>query len=107
MTTPSAADVAALLGDWPARGSGPLAAPPGGAAPAGGAGTPGTAAPPDSGPPRRAGTTGASGRRADRAATPPTMAGRLLGAAERGINFGISAPPAAAQLPKLAVSSAD
>ncbi|HZQ76745.1 MAG TPA: PLP-dependent aminotransferase family protein [Acidimicrobiia bacterium] len=37
----------------------------------------------------------------------PTMAGRLLGAAERGINFGISAPPAASGLPALAVTSTD
>ena len=37
----------------------------------------------------------------------PTMAGRLLGAAERGINFGLSAPPAASGLPALAVTSAD
>ncbi|HEV7861745.1 MAG TPA: PLP-dependent aminotransferase family protein, partial [Acidimicrobiia bacterium] len=38
---------------------------------------------------------------------PPTMAGRLLGAADRGINFGISAPPAASRLPALALTSAD
>ncbi|HEV8626688.1 MAG TPA: PLP-dependent aminotransferase family protein [Acidimicrobiia bacterium] len=37
----------------------------------------------------------------------PTMAARLLGAAERGINFGISAPPAASHLPGLSVSTAD
>jgi len=37
----------------------------------------------------------------------PTMAGRLLGAAERGINLGLSAPPAASDLPALAVTSAD
>jgi len=37
----------------------------------------------------------------------PTMAARLLGAAERGINFGISAPPAASQLPALTVTTAD
>jgi DNA-binding transcriptional MocR family regulator len=36
-----------------------------------------------------------------------TMAARLLGAAERGINFGISAPPSAAQLPPMAVTPAD
>ncbi|MCA1844104.1 MAG: PLP-dependent aminotransferase family protein, partial [Actinobacteria bacterium] len=36
-----------------------------------------------------------------------TMAARLLGTAERGINFGISAPPSAAQLPALLVTSAD
>ena len=36
-----------------------------------------------------------------------TMAARLLGAAERGINFGISAPPAASALPALNVTSAD
>ena len=42
-----------------------------------------------------------------RSVTSPTMAGRLLAAAERGINFGISAPPAASQLPALAVTSAD
>src|SRR5206468_8197069 len=42
-----------------------------------------------------------------RAVSMPTMAARLLGAAERGINFGISAPPAAAQLPALGVTSAD
>ncbi|MEW6476097.1 MAG: PLP-dependent aminotransferase family protein [Actinomycetota bacterium] len=35
------------------------------------------------------------------------MAARLLGAAERGINFGISAPPAASALPALGVTSAD
>jgi DNA-binding transcriptional MocR family regulator len=35
------------------------------------------------------------------------MAGRLLGAAERGINLGISAPPAASDLPALALASAD
>ena len=42
-----------------------------------------------------------------RPATGPTMAARLLEAAERGINFGISAPPAAGALPPLAVTSAD
>ncbi|HYH50636.1 MAG TPA: PLP-dependent aminotransferase family protein, partial [Acidimicrobiia bacterium] len=36
-----------------------------------------------------------------------TMAARLLRAAERGINFGISAPPAASALPALTVTSAD
>jgi DNA-binding transcriptional MocR family regulator len=132
---PSAADLAALLGDWPARGSGSLAArlafslrtriladllPAGSAL-----------------PPERtlaaalavsrstlvaafdllrmegllvsrqgSGTHVASGT-AVRPAAGPTMAARLLGAAERGINFGISAPPAAAQLPPLAVTSAD
>ena len=142
---PSAADLAALLGDWPARGSGSLGARlafalrariladllPGG-----------TVLPPErllaealavsrstlvsaldllrseglvtsrqgsatrvTGPPGLGddATTG----RAGRAATAPTMAARLLGAAERGINFGISAPPAAAQLPALGVTSAD
>ena len=37
----------------------------------------------------------------------PTMAAGLLRAAERGINFGISAPAAPARLPSLAVTSAD
>src|SRR5205085_1807451 len=35
------------------------------------------------------------------------MAARLLGAAGRGINLGISAPPAAGHLPALAVTTAD
>jgi len=37
----------------------------------------------------------------------PTMAARLLGSAERGINLGLSAPPAASDLPALAVTVAD
>src|SRR5581483_6758663 len=135
---PPAADVAALLGDWPARGSGSLATrlafslrsriladllP---------AGCP---LPPERslaralavsrstlvealellraeglvtsrhGSGHRVAELAGAHRRG--AADPPTMAGRLLGAAERGINFGISAPPAAAQLPALAVTSAD
>jgi DNA-binding transcriptional MocR family regulator len=49
----------------------------------------------------------ATSRRAGSAGPPPTMAARLLGAAERGINFGISAPPAASQLPALTLTSAD
>jgi len=149
MSSPSAADVAALLGDWAARGSGSLAArlafslrsriladllPAGTVLPperllaealavsrstlvaaldllrAEGlvssrqgsatrvAGPAGTGVPP-------ARTGGTQERRTGSA--PPTMAARLLGAAVRGINFGISAPPAAAQLPALAVTSAD
>jgi DNA-binding transcriptional MocR family regulator len=172
----SAADVAALLGDWPARGSGSLAArlafalrsriladllPSGTALPPErlladalavsrstlvaafdrlraeglivsrqGSGTRVAAIPPETGVPRSrtsatkerrsvAGTDAErrSGRRT--AAAPsaassagdrmsgPTMATRLLGAAERGINFGISAPPAASALPALSVTSAD
>jgi len=133
----SSTDVAALLGDWAARGSGSLATrlafslrtriladllPPG------------TTLPPErplaealavsrstlvaaldllraeglvssrrgsgtriTGPAPLAGPT----------ATATTMAARLLGAAERGINFGISAPPSAALLPALIVTSAD
>ena len=135
----SAADVAALLGDWPARGSGSLAArlafalrsriladllPPG------------TTLPPErllAGAlavsrstlvaafdhlrseglivsRQGSGTTitGAPGRVIEATKTPGlTMASRLLGAAERGINFGISAPPAASALPVLTVTSAD
>ena len=149
MSSPSAADVAALLGDWAARGSGSLAArlafslrsriladllPAGTVLPperllaealavsrstlvaaldllrAEGlvssrqgsatrvAGPAGTGVPP-------ARTGGTQERRTGSA--PPTMAARLLGAAVRGINFGISAPTAAAQLPALAVTSAD
>jgi DNA-binding transcriptional MocR family regulator len=134
----SPADLAALLGDWPARGSGSLAArlafalrsriladllPAGTVLPA-----------------ERllaetlavsrstlvaaldllradglvisrqgSGTVIASGVVAGAEAPKPglTMAARLLGAAERGINFGISAPPAASALPALAVTSAD
>jgi DNA-binding transcriptional MocR family regulator len=135
----SAGDVAALLGDWPARGSGSLASrlafalrsriladllPPGATL-----------------PPERhlaaalavsrstlvaafdhlrsegliisrqgSGTTiaGTLNRAVEATNTPGlTMAARLLGAAERGINFGISAPPAAAALPVLSVTSAD
>jgi len=138
MTSPvSAPDVAALLGDWAARGSGSLAArlafalrsriladllPPG------------TALPPER-PMAEAlavsrstlvaaldllraeglissrqgsGTriTGAA-RPGDAPASSTTMAARLLGAAERGINFGISAPPAASHLPALTVTTAD
>jgi len=128
-------DIAGLLGDWPARGSGSLAARlafslrsriladllPAGATL----------------PPERALASALAVSRATlvaaldllrseglvvsrqgsatrvaslgpgRAATGPTMAARLLGAAERGINFGISAPPAAAALPPLAVTSED
>ena len=134
--SPSAAEVAALLGDWPARGSGSLAARLAFSLrsriladllPAG------TALPPErllaealavsratlvsaldllrseglvtsrqGSATRVAGPPGAG-----RGAPAPTMAARLLGAAERGINFGISAPPAASQLPALAVTSAD
>jgi len=139
LAPPSAADIAGLLGDWSARGSGSLAArlafalrsriladllPAGTAFPAErlladalavsrstlvaaldllraeglvtsrqGSGTRVAGAGP--GVPGRAG------------AGPPTMAGRLLGAAGRGINLGISAPPAASDLPALAVTSAD
>src|SRR4051794_22889414 len=135
MTTPSAADVAALLGDWPARGSGSLSARLAFSLrsriladllPAG------TTLPPErllaralavsrstlvaaldllraeglltsrQGSATRV-TTGAG----DRNSAPLTMAGRLLGAAERGINFGLSAPPAAGYLPPLAVTSGD
>jgi DNA-binding transcriptional MocR family regulator len=138
MRSPSAPDVAALLGDWPARGSGSLASRLAFSfrsriladlLPAG------TVLPPErlladalavsrstlvaaldllraeglvvsrqgsgtriAGPPARA--TGQPGGG-------PTMAARLLGTAERGINLGISAPPAAVHLPALAVTSAD
>lgn len=52
--------------------------------------------------------TGAPDRAVEPTKTPGlTMASRLLGAAERGINFGISAPPAASALPVLSVTSAD
>jgi DNA-binding transcriptional MocR family regulator len=132
---PSPADIAALLGDWPARGTGSLAARlafslrsriladllPAGCAL----------------PPERLLAAGlavsrstlvtaldvlraegllvsrqGSGTRVSalgpaRQANGPTMAARLLEAAERGINLGISAPPAAAALPPLAVTSAD
>jgi len=137
-TDSSAAGVAALLGDWPARGSGSLAArlafslrsriladllPAGSIL-----------------PPERAladalavsrstlvaafdllrsegllvsrqgsatRVAGPAVRSANGERRGPTMAARLLGAAERGINFGISAPPSAAQLPPMAVTSAD
>ena len=164
----SAADVAALLGDWPARGSGSLAArlafalrsriladllPPGTTLPPErllaealavsrstlvaafdflrseglivsrqGSGTRVAGVLPETGvlpsrtsateerrsiarpdTERRAGRGAGSGGRV----SGPTMASRLLGAAERGINFGISAPPAASALPVLSVTSAD
>jgi len=142
------ADVAALLGDWPARGSGSLATrlafslrsrilagllPPGATLPPErrlaqalavsrstlvaaldllrseglvtsrqGSGTL------VSGPRPDPASDWPPGPRAQgREAAAPTMAARLLGAAERGINFGISAPPAASALPALSVTSAD
>jgi DNA-binding transcriptional MocR family regulator len=136
MDAPSASEVAALLGDWPARGSGSLAArlafslrsriladllPPG------------TALPPERlladalavsrstlvsaldllrseglvTSRQGSATRVTAPPAADTVGTPLTMAARLLGAAGRAINFGISAPPAAAQLPALAVTSAD
>jgi DNA-binding transcriptional MocR family regulator len=151
----SAADVAALLGDWPARGSGSLAArlafslrsriladllPAGTALPPErllaealavsrstlvsaldhlrseglivsrqGSGTHIAAGPAGSGVAGRGDSRGGAGPHGvgGRGAAAPTMAARLLGAAERGINFGISAPPAASALPVLSVTSAD
>src|SRR5437763_4244026 len=134
MNSPPAADVAALLGDWAGRGRGSLGARlafalrariladllPGG-----------TVLPPERllaealavsrstlvsaldllrseglVTSRQGSATRVAGP-GPPAVPPPTMAARLLGAAERGINFGISAPPAASQLPALAVTSAD
>jgi DNA-binding transcriptional MocR family regulator len=138
---PRPADIAALLGDWPARGAGSLAArlafslrsriladllPPG------------TVLPPERpladalavsrstlvaaldvlrsegllASRQGSGTwiTGPTVVGADVVDAPPqplTMAARLLGAADRGINFGISAPPAASDLPALTVTTAD
>jgi DNA-binding transcriptional MocR family regulator len=134
MNSPSAADVAALLGDWSARGRGSLAARLAFALrsriladllPAG------TVLPPerlfaealavsrstlvsaldllrsDGLVTSRQGSATRVAGAGMGALTPPTMAARLLGTAARGINLGISAPPAAAQLPALAVTSAD
>jgi DNA-binding transcriptional MocR family regulator len=139
MTSPSAADIASVLGDWPARGSGSLAARLAFSLrsriladllPAG------TVLPPERllaqalavsrstlvaaldllrseglvSSRQGSGTRilVAQGTGSGELRSPGvTMAARLLGAAERGINFGISAPPAASQLPALAVTSAD
>jgi DNA-binding transcriptional MocR family regulator len=132
---PSASDLAGLLGDWPSRGSGSLAARlafsfrsriVADLLPAG------CALPPERTlaaalavsrstlvaafdllrsegllVSRQGSGTVVAGARTPATTKGPTMAARLLGAAERGINFGISAPPAAAQLPPLAVTSAD